>query len=194
MNEVPVITFLCSTYNRPQELKRIIQNFREQDYPHWELLILDESPEKYSHDLVMQAIKDGEKRVKAINFNHANDWGYSAKQEAAHLYVKKKCEWIGFCNDDHQYQNTYIGEMLRIGTMNKSHMVICGFSHRTQGTVHPSFTIGNVDIGTFIIKKDTFCKYGFDSENLRVADGKLVECVSKDWPCMMLCETLVNCP
>lgn len=48
MTDLPLVSCLCPTYNRPYWLAQSMCYFERQDYPHKELVILDDSPVPYA--------------------------------------------------------------------------------------------------------------------------------------------------
>jgi glycosyltransferase involved in cell wall biosynthesis len=162
-----MISVICSTYNRPDCLERLIKNLKEQTYQDWELLVMDESPDWYSQDM-----HGGDPRITTQHCERFNDWGYSVKEIGA---ARARGDYLCFPADDAQYHPQFFEKLLALNV----DFAYSDFTHNgTPCNAAPE--VCRIDIGGFIVKKHVFEAVGFPDHG-DLADGKFAELVAKDY-------------
>jgi len=159
------VSVLVATYNREPCLSRFLDRLYNQSLTDWECFILDESPQMYS-----QKYADSKKVFCEVH-EDKNDWGYAAKSKAAKESAEG--EWLWFPNDDHEIDPTFLEKMVLFAEDEEADLILCDFiykGHLRKGEV----TTGSVDIGTFLVKRSVFEKYG-PFENGACEDAKFVQ-------------------
>ncbi len=89
----PTITIVLPTYNRPYYLKKTIQTILNQDYPYFELLILDDASTDNTQEVV-EAIQD--KRISYVR--NKKNLGYGQNLRNGFKFAKGK--YIFLISDD----------------------------------------------------------------------------------------------
>lgn len=183
----PTVSVICFTHNRPHLLPKFIQRLRDQTFTDWELIIVDESDNYYSEKYAESG------KIRTFPFPHPHDWGYSSKEFAALELASG--EWLMFPNDDHIYQPNFLERMLDHAEASDSDLVMCDFLHwAISGMVYTAPLVGRVDVGTFIIKRSLFNRYGFFDKG-GLGDGELVMRIANENERVhTLHETLVALP
>ena len=148
-----MISFIVGTRNRPEELKRFIDHLWEQTSSDYEIVVADEGDNAWVRGYVS----------KYYWQPWAEDWHYSAKNQAAHL---ASGDYLAFPQDDAVYHVDFVRLMQR-GVMS-----ICGWVG-AGGSKEPNPTICEVDVGGFTIRKKEFTETLFKPG--ASADGALVE-------------------
>lgn len=151
------VSFIASTFNRPEKLKRLIECLKAQTEPSWELLIMDESPDFYSETLL-------EENIHPVKCERFNDWGYSVKELGV---ARAKGEYLCFPADDAQYEPTFITELLALNV----DLAYCDFiCNGIPLGAQPETSY--IDVGGFLVKKDCFKGW---VNNGDCGDGRTVE-------------------
>ncbi len=93
MTDTPLVSIVIPTYNHGHFLKTLLDSLRNQTYPHWEAIIVN----NYSQDDTIQIIKDfADPRISLLNFSNngiiAASRNYGISQA--------KGDWICFLDSD----------------------------------------------------------------------------------------------
>lgn len=169
----PIVSVMISAYNRPKQLPVLLGALQAQTMPHWEALVLDESP-RHVNLPVVDAL--GDPRVRYIECPHANDWGQTSKLKAAKN--KARGQWFMFTNDDayyvptalHQFTHTAIGWNLELVY---SDWLYDQFGY-VAWPVQPK--TGHIDVGGFMIKAETFKRFAdLWRVGVQTGDGEFIE-------------------
>ena len=165
MSKLPGVTLILSTFNRPQELKRFLDMIKMQTHKRWELIVCDESPEGYGKDMCF-----GRKNVDWWHFEHANDWGQTAKEKAIGLAAY---DIIGFTNDDAVYRYDYF-EKLVSGLEEGADFAYCDMLWNGKELKKAKPKTNHIDVGGFLVRKK-FLEITPWEDKGRCGDGTLVE-------------------
>lgn len=153
------VSIICSTWNRPDCLERLIENLKRQTYKKWELLIMDESPDFYSR-------VHKSRKIKPIHCQRFNDWGYSVKEIGAR---QSTGELLCFPADDAQYDSTFL-EKLALDY----DLIYCNCTMNGPNfIVQPK--IGHIDIGGFLVSRQAFDYVNGFEDKSGCGDGEFIE-------------------
>lgn len=148
------IEFIIPTWERPQELKLILQSLLVQTNPNWIAhVIIDGLTDDY------REVKDIYQNETRVRFSHVdgpnNDWGHTARNYGLD---NSKEEWIVMTGDDNYYIPTFVQNFLGVVT-SKVDFVYCDFIHdmkRDDYVPIPSkIELGWIDIGNFMTRRTT---------------------------------------
>lgn len=169
-----MISIICSTYDRPAALLRLIESLKRQTLQDWELLIMDESESYYSKPFTT-------KGITAVKCKRYNDWGYSVKEQGAKM---AKGEYLCFPADDAQYEPTFLEKLSATG----ADLAYCDWNFTNQNRiVEAQPKEGYIDVGGFLLKRSLFT--GFPNKGLW-GDARLVEQIAKDHTAVRVPEVL----
>ena len=146
------IEFIIPTWERPQELKLILQSLMIQTNPNWiGHVVIDGMTDHY------REVKDLYQNEERIRFSHIdgpnNDWGHTARNYGLD---NTKEEWIVMTGDDNYYVPTFVQNFLEIVRYNKD-FIYCDMVHDMKRDMYqpiPSkLELGFIDIGNFMIRR-----------------------------------------
>jgi glycosyltransferase involved in cell wall biosynthesis len=90
----PAFTIITPTYNRPALLARLINSVQSQDFPDWELIIIDDA----NNDLAFFYIKECLKDTRIKYFKNKENIGAPSSRNKG--LDEATGEWISFLDDD----------------------------------------------------------------------------------------------
>jgi len=163
-----MISFICSTYNRPNNLKLLAYSLICQTSGDWELLVMDES-EEHTND-----ISSLDKRIRYFPCDRFNDYGYSVKNIGIEHATG---EFLAFPADDIYYAPPFV-EVMTTSLMNND-LVYCNWilDKRNYSLIQAAPVVGSIDVGGFVVRK-SIIGAGFEDKG-GVGDGIFVQKLSQ---------------
>jgi glycosyltransferase involved in cell wall biosynthesis len=159
-----MISFICSAYNRPNNLKLLAYSLICQDNPDWELLVMDESEERIND------ISSLDTRIKYVPCERFNDFGYSVKN----LGIPHATgQFLAFPADDVYYAPPFV--RLMTTALENNDLVYCNWilDKRNYSLVQVAPVIGSIDVGGFVVRKSIIGDGFTDKGGL--GDGLLIQ-------------------
>ena len=104
----PLITVIMPTYNRAHLIKRSIDSVRNQTYPNWDLVIVDDRSTDNTLD-VIQSYLDEDKRIRCVrNDTHAHNAGGARNRGLEEI----DGEYVAFLDSDDTWLDYHLDELL----------------------------------------------------------------------------------
>lgn len=169
IQQKPIVSVIIPTLNRYPYLKDVLLDLEQQDYKHFEVIVVDQS-EPFQREFYEEFDLD-------INLIHQEEKAlWLARNKAIKL---SKGEYILLFDDDSRVDSDWISQHLKTLDYFKADLS-SGVSISTQGAKVPAnyahFGISSqLDTGNVLVKKDIFRKIGlFDRqfEKQRMGDGE----------------------
>jgi glycosyltransferase involved in cell wall biosynthesis len=169
IHQYPLVSVIIPTLNRYPYLKDVLLDLEQQDYKHFEVIVVDQS-EPFQQDFYMDFKLD----LKLIHQEEKALW--LARNTAIQ---QSKGEYILLFDDDSRVGSDWISQHLKTIDYFKADLS-SGVSISTQGAKVPAnyahFGISSqLDTGNVLVQKDIFRKIGlFDRqfEKQRMGDGE----------------------
>jgi len=171
------IEFIIPTWERPQQLKLILQSLVLQNNPNWTAhVIIDGLTNDYFE------VKELYQEDERIRFSHIdgpnNDWGHTGRNYGLD---NSKEEWIVMTGDDNYYVPSFVNLFLKEGK-NNFDFIYCDLIHdmkRDDYQPIPSrLQHGWIDIGNFMVRRTTVGDLRLDKKSYE-ADWKFVDRITK---------------
>jgi glycosyltransferase involved in cell wall biosynthesis len=160
---MPVYSEDSDTYDRKKVVLRAIRSIINQQYPHWELIIVNDGSPDNIMEIVKKTFKD--KRIKYLEQPPSNR-AIARNNGMDHA----KGEWICWIDSDDEYVSHYLRE-IDMASKDMPHYNIFNFSsiiyfpdHHSviretfkperEGKGHEWFRSGHIGTGSFVFKKD----------------------------------------
>lgn len=106
-NDLPDVSVICATYQRPEFLRKQIDNFFAQSYAgKLEMLILDDSPEPSGY------LFDLEYRKRGVKYYHMPEKRLTVGRKMQMMSTMARGSIIAVCDDDDYYAPRYIERMV----------------------------------------------------------------------------------
>jgi glycosyltransferase involved in cell wall biosynthesis len=146
------IEFIIPTWERPEQLKTILQSLMVQTNPNWIAhVVIDGLTNDY------RGVKDLYQEEERIRFSHVegpnNDWGHTARNYGLD---NSKEEWIIMTGDDNYYVPTFVQNFLSVAKKNVD-FVYCDMLHDLKSDsylpIQSLLQLGRIDIGNFMTRK-----------------------------------------
>jgi glycosyltransferase involved in cell wall biosynthesis len=146
------IEFIIPTWERPEQLKTILQSLMVQTNPNWSAhVVIDGMTNDY------RRVKDLYQDEERIRFSHVegpnNDWGHTARNYGLD---NSKEEWIIMTGDDNYYVPTFVQNFLSVAKKNVD-FVYCDMLHDLKSDsylpIQSLLQLGRIDIGNFMTRK-----------------------------------------
>ncbi len=160
------VTFICPMFDAFPE---IISSLMCQTYKNWELILIDDNPEKTIAKDIVDVLKD--KRITYIKRERMAKWGHPHRQWALNEIkdgrLGKETDYIVITNADNFYVPVFIEYMLN-GFIDNPHALAtyCNLtvhSYIAWGVMECRFERGFLDCGQVMVKKETACEIGWNS-------------------------------
>lgn len=173
------LDIIIVAYNRPNELKTIINCFKSQTNQNFKVTIIHDGPndQLYKELLNENYLTDQYKFITTEN--RANEFGHNLRDLGLKKYVD--LEWVLLTNDDNYYCPVFVDKVLK--EINY-YDVICFnmiHSHQNYSPFKSEFKYCGIDIGSFIVKSEIAKKVGFNHRDF-CADGRFVEEIKNFYP------------
>lgn len=146
------IEFIIPTWERPEQLKVILQSLMVQTNPNWTAhVVIDGLTNDY------REVKDMYQNESRVRFSHVdgpnNDWGHTARNYGLD---EAKEEWIVMTGDDNYYVPTFVQNFLAVA--NNGDFIFCDMLHDMKRDSYqpiPShIQLGYIDIGNFMCRRN----------------------------------------
>ena len=178
-NLEPSFSFIMPTYNRAFCIENAINSLIKQDYPNWELIIVDDGSNDGTENLIHQKYRDLLNERKII-YTKAEHKGTCAARNVGLSLAKNK--WIGYLDTDNEmvsdYLISYKTEICKHRFSKCFYAQIKLLSGEIVGVPfnYKKLRKGNyIDLGVFIHHKSLIKKYGnFDEKINRLVDWELI--------------------
>jgi glycosyltransferase involved in cell wall biosynthesis len=171
------IEFIIPTWERPQELKLILQSLIVQSNPNWKAhVVIDGLTNDY------REVKDLYQDEERVRFSHVdgpnNDWGHTARNYGLDHAQE---EWIVMTGDDNYYVPTFVQNFLDEGNKGRE-LVYCDMVHDYKRDeylpVKSAISHGYIDIGNFMTRRTTIGDLRLITDSYQ-ADFKFVNYINK---------------
>lgn len=155
------IEFIIPTWERPEQLKLILQSLMVQTNPNWKAhVIIDGLTNDY------REVKDMYQNEPRVRFSHVdgpnNDWGHTARNYG----LETAEEWVVMTGDDNYYVPTFVHNFLSEAETGMCDMIYCNLVHdlkRDDYQPIPSrIEKGWIDIGNFMVRKSIYREMRLD--------------------------------
>ena len=180
-----MIQIIAVAYNRPIQLRTLIDCFLVQTDPRWNLHIVYDGP---APDIIQEIM--GLYEDNRINFYCSQKrngcYGHPNRRKALEKLKGDDSDFVLLTNDDNYYVPVFVEQMLQAATRTVG-IVSCNTVHsHFQYKVHESRLIENgIDMGAFIVRYPIAKNIGFKYDDFS-ADGKYaVECAEACRACRM---------
>ena len=146
------IEFIIPTWERPEQLKLILQSLMVQSNPNWKAhVVIDGLTNDY------REVKDIYQNEERVRFSHVdgpnNDWGHTARNYGLDHAQE---EYIVMTGDDNYYVPTFVQNFLTVAETGKD-LVYCDLLHdlKTDGyqPIKSRIVNGVIDIGNFMTRR-----------------------------------------
>lgn len=147
-----MIEFIIPTWERPEQLKLILQSLMVQTNSNWKAhVVIDGLTNEYF------AVKEMYQNEERVRFSHVdgpnNDWGHTARNYGLDNATE---EFIVMTGDDNYYVPTFVENFLKVGNTGKD-LVYCDLVHdlKNDGYLPMKSKIaeGYIDIGNFMTRR-----------------------------------------
>lgn len=171
------IEFIIPTWERPEELKLILQSLMVQTNPNWTAhVIIDGLTNDY------REVKDMYQNESRVRFSHVdgpnNDWGHTARNYGLDHAQE---EWIVMTGDDNYYIPTFVQNFLTEGEEGRD-LVYCDLLHEMKRDDYQSIKSriaeGYIDIGNFMTRRTIIGDLRLITNSYQ-ADFKFVNYINK---------------
>jgi hypothetical protein len=166
---------IAVAFNRPTELKRLVYDFQTQTRPDWTLHVIHDGPPPDGIPQFFKGLKDPRVEfdfTKVVN----GYWGHPNRRMMLQEIQGEADDYVLITNDDNQYVMAFVEIMLLVcnGTVG---MVTCDTIHNyfKYDVLRTKIRVGNIDMGSFIVKLDVAKAVGFNHIDEVVADGIYAE-------------------
>ena len=173
-----MISFIVATYNRPKNLKVLLDCLIAQDNDDWECLVMDEGDNRHIIPNDARFKYHPITRVMPFPNEPRGSFGLLPKQHGIQYALG---DWVCFPCDDVYYVPQFVSIMAN-ATKNPSDIIACDFVYdRNDYNVpktHPK--VGGISSCNYIIKKDCigntkFSEFFSDIAHMGIADGLFIE-------------------
>lgn len=152
------ISVICIA-DRWEKLPGLYWSLVAQDHKDWELIVLDQS----MAEIVDQGISQVAMMAWPVSWHPVDrlgDWGQTAKENTAKLVDG---DVLMFPNDDAYYVPTALSQMVAPIEAGVADIVICGWLYDLfqYKPMAPRLAQGYIDVGGFMIRRETFLKTGW---------------------------------
>jgi glycosyltransferase involved in cell wall biosynthesis len=171
------IEFIIPTWERPEELKVLLQSLMVQTNPNWTgHVVIDGLTNDY------REVKDIYQNEDRVRFSHItgpnNDWGHSARNYGLD---NSKEEWIVMTGDDNYYVPTFVDNFLEVGITGKD-LVYCDLVHDMKRDIYQPvksrIVEGFIDIGNFMTRRSVIGDLRLITDSYQ-ADFKFANYINK---------------
>jgi len=165
------IEFIVPTWERPNDLKLILQSLMVQTNPNWKAhVIIDGMTNDYKH------VKDMYQDEPRVRFSHVEgpnkDYGHTARNYGLDNTTE---DWVVMTGDDNYYVPVFVDEFLK---RKEGIFVYCNMVHNLAFGGYQVFKSipkkGAIDIGNFMVRRDKIGDLRLNTKSYE-ADGEFVE-------------------
>ena len=172
MTDNPLITIVCVSYKRYNEIKILINSILVQTFKNWKLVIIHDGKNEHMKRTVRPYLRDPRIEYKETDTRY-NNWGHSLRE----IELKRcKTKYIMWTNDDNYYVPVFLKKMIKVAEKKDLDFVFCNLlhSHYDYKVFSTKPMINHIDMGAFIVKTKVARKVGFTDHSF-AADGIFVE-------------------
>ena len=171
------IEFIIPTWERPEQLKVLLQSLIVQTNPNWTgHVVIDGLTNDYFQ------VKEMYQNESRVRFSHLesnyNDWGHSGRNYGLD---NSQEEWIVMTGDDNYYVPTFVDNFLREGQKGFD-LVYCDMVHDLKNDMYQPIPCkiveGWIDIGNFMTRKSVIGDLRLITSSYQ-ADFKFVNYIKK---------------
>lgn len=109
------VSIICITRNSANYIKQAIECALVQNYPNWELIIVDDGSSDNTKEIVEEFLKrDG--RIKL--FSHKNNKHKGQKESLKYAARLAQGPWLAFLEEGYLFKKDYLSQKLRIASAN----------------------------------------------------------------------------
>ncbi len=165
---------ICTAFNRPTDLKRLVYDFILQTDPRWHMRIIHDGIPPDGIERYIRGLKD-----PRIEFDYTKKvngyWGHPNRRMMLNETHGDPGDYVLITNDDNQYVKAFVEIMLGLCTSNIG-FVACDTVHNyfNYDILHTQVRVGAIDMGSFIVRLDVARAVGFNHD-VEVADGLYAE-------------------
>lgn len=171
------IEFIIPTWERPEELKVILQSLMVQTNPNWKAhVVIDGLTNDY------RGVKDLYQNEERVKFSHVdgpnNDWGHTARNYGLDNATE---EFIVMSGDDNYYVPTFVYNFLEEAKQGRD-LVYCDMVHDLKHDgyqpIKSKIAEGFIDIGNFMTRRSIIGDLRLITNSYQ-ADFKFVNYINK---------------
>lgn len=156
------VSVICVA-DRPDRLPCLYWSLVAQTYKDWELIVMDQT-DTYDDSVTYNIPIDhrvGIHMPPCLKVHRYGDWGQTAKEKAAAGLARG--DVLMFPADDSYYVPTALSVMLNCIVSLNADLVVCGwiYDHLGYRAMPPCIAEGYVDVGGFMVRRETFLKVGW---------------------------------
>lgn len=123
-----IVSIIVPVYNVAPYLERCVQSIRQQTYPHYQLILVDDCSTDDSRG-VMERCAGADPRITLV-YQPANQ-GVSAARNAG--IRQARGQWLAFCDGDDWYSPDFLEKMLSAARREQAQCVICDYYIASDG-------------------------------------------------------------
>lgn len=161
------VSVICVS-DRPERLPCLYWSLVAQTHEDWLLVVLDQTGWS-----VGQHLPSDHGRVLYHSVRDRRDWGQTEKEKAVSWTAS---DALMFPADDAYYVPTALASMVESLEHNGTDIVLCGWLYDHLGYIPmpPQLAKGYVDVGGFMVRRETFLKTGWRDKG-QTGDFTLLE-------------------
>lgn len=172
-------SIIMPTYNRAFCIKNAIDSVLAQDYPNFELLVVDDGSSDNTEELILNTYPEEIKNGKIIYARFAHSGVSHTRNMGLRL---AKNPWIAYIDTDNTMEGSFLSSFAEVMSAKTAECYYCKIAIRSKGiTIGKRFKYKRlkesnyIDMGAFVHSKKLYQKYGGFDENLkRFEDWDLV--------------------
>lgn len=165
-------SIVIPTAERKNLVQRAIQSVRNQLYPNWELIVVDDSSEDGSQE-ILKKLAEEESRIKFIS----SIGGRKQRVAIRNMGMKEATkDWICWLDSDDEYLRTYLDSLNMAIDMNPEYKIfhfgalVCRLKNysvrpalhiKEEGEGMERFSGGGIGTGSFVFKRDLLEEVGY---------------------------------
>jgi hypothetical protein len=165
---------ICTAFNRPLDLKRLIYDFLLQTNGNWTLRIIHDGPPPAGIKKFITSLRDPRIQFEATKKINGY-WGHVNRAAMLQDIKGDPGDYVLITNDDNQYVKSFVEIFMR-NSGNNTGFLFCNTIHNyfDYDTLLTQVRVGAIDMGSFIVRLDVAKKVGF-RHTVEVADGIYAE-------------------
>lgn len=155
---VGVAVFL-SDQRQAAALECLVQSFRAQTWPQWQLLLCHDGPLPGGYDGLVERLTIDRRVSWHATLKREQQFGHPHRQWQLDT-LGKTCQWLGLTNGDNYYAPVYLEWLLSVGTTAKGcNFVYCDLvhSHKMWKAMTTEPKRGKLDLGGWLAAA-TLCR------------------------------------
>lgn len=165
---------IATVYNRADPIKQLIYNMICQTNANWNLHVVQDGSEFQETKMFIKSLKDP--RITFTSTKKVNGhFGFPNRNMMLKKIKGEPGDFVLHTNDDNQYLPVFVDIFLR-NCNDKTGFIFCNTMHSYfhYEILHTRIQVGNIDMGSFIVRLDVARATGFSALH-DCADGVYAE-------------------